>query len=112
MKIQFAIALLLAASMNAHAVDSGAVVGGAVGGAAGAAVGYNVGGQNGAILGAALGGAAGAAMGSSNKPAPIGQAAPVNSAAVQTVRAETEGDDRHDHGKHRGHGKGKHHHGD
>ena len=56
MKKSLAIVLFLSASMNAYAVDGGAVVGGAVGGAAGAAVGYNMGGQNGAILGAAIGG--------------------------------------------------------
>ena len=39
MKKSLAIALLLSASVNAYAVDSGAVIGGAVGGATGAAVG-------------------------------------------------------------------------
>ncbi|HZW24004.1 MAG TPA: hypothetical protein VFF26_00840 [Gallionella sp.] len=111
MKKQFAIALFLAASANAYAVDGGAVVGGAIGGAAGAAVGYNVGGQNGAILGAAIGGATGAAVGSSNT-APAVQAAPAK--VVQVQRVNEDGDrDHHDHGKHRGHDKQKnHHHGD
>jgi len=103
MKKQLAIAFFLTASINAYAVDSGAVVGGAIGGAAGAAVGYNVGGQNGAILGAAIGGATGAAVGSRNTPAPVAQAAPV---AVIPVRAHDE--DHHDNGKHRGHDKDKH----
>lgn len=112
MKKQFAIALFLAASANAYAVDGGAVVGGAVGGAAGAAVGYNLGGQNGAILGAAIGGATGAAVGSSNA-APAVQTAPVKVVPVQRVSSDDEERDHHDHGKHRGHDKQKgHRHGD
>ncbi|MEQ1557231.1 MAG: hypothetical protein ABL915_10630, partial [Gallionella sp.] len=66
MKKSLAIVLLLSASVNAYAVDAGAVLGGALGGGAGAAVGHNVGGRNGAIIGGALGGAAGAAVGSHN----------------------------------------------
>jgi len=96
MKKSLAIALFLSVSVNAYAVDSGAVVGGAVGGAAGAAVGYNMGGQNGAILGAAIGGATGAAVGSRDS-APAAQ--PV---LVQTVSSRNmENDDgrqRHDKG--------------
>jgi hypothetical protein len=103
MKRLFATALFLAASVNAHAVDSGAVVGGAIGGAAGAAVGYNVGGQNGAILGAAIGGATGAAIGSSN-PAPVAQ--PAKAAPIRQVRlADDDDEGHHDHGKHLGHEK-------
>ena len=106
MKKSLAIVLFLSASMNAYAVDSGAVVGGAVGGAAGAAVGDNMGGQNGAILGAAIGGATGAAIGS--KPS----APTVKPAPVQTVASrEAESDDdrqRHDNGLHLGQQKKKH----
>lgn len=99
MKKSLAIALFLSASMNAYAVDSGAVFGGAIGGAAGAAVGYNMGGQNGAILGAALGGATGAAIGS--KPsAPVVQAAPVQ---VAVPVAQYDEEDHHKHEKNRGH---------
>ncbi|MDP2144439.1 MAG: hypothetical protein Q8J80_09965 [Gallionella sp.] len=106
MKKQLALVLFLTASVNAYAVDSGAVVGGAIGGAAGAAVGYNVGGQNGAILGAAIGGATGAAVGSSNT-APAVHAAPVKAVPVQRANDDDEGE-RHDNGKHRGHDKDKH----
>ena len=106
MKKSLAIALFLSVSVNAYAVDSGAVVGGAVGGAAGAAVGYNMGGQNGAILGAAIGGATGAAVGSRDS-APAAQ--PV---LVQTVSSRNmENDDgrqRHDKGLHLGQQKNKH----
>ncbi|MCK9200958.1 MAG: hypothetical protein M0P59_03255 [Gallionella sp.] len=108
MKKQLAIALFLTASVNAYAVDGGAVVGGAIGGAAGAAVGYNVGGQNGAILGAAIGGATGAAVGSRNTPAPVVQAAPATVVPVRTARADDEEHGHYDNGKHRGHDK--HHH--
>ncbi len=104
MKKSLAIALFLAASVNAYAVDGGAVVGGAVGGAAGAAIGHNMGGREGAILGAAIGGAAGAAVGSSNTTT-VAKAAP-----VQTVSREAEEDDhrRHDNGLHNGEHKKKH----
>lgn len=105
MKKSLAIILFLSASVNAYAVDSGAVFGGAIGGAAGAAVGYNVGGQSGAILGAAIGGATGAAVGSSP---PDVQAAPVQAASSQSV--DDDEHQHHDNGLHRGeHRKNKRH---
>lgn len=100
MKKSLMLGLFLFASMNAYAVDGGAVVGGAVGGAAGAAIGHNMGGRDGAILGAAIGGAAGAAIGSSNsttaaRPAPV--------QAVSSREAESDDDSRrHDNGLHLG----------
>jgi len=63
MKKSLAIALFLSASVNACAVNDGALIGGAIGGASGAAVGYDVGGRDGAIIGGAIGGAVGAAVG-------------------------------------------------
>ncbi|HEU0219469.1 MAG TPA: glycine zipper 2TM domain-containing protein [Gallionella sp.] len=106
MKKPFAIALFLSASVNAYAVDSGAVVGSAVGGAAGAAIGHNMGGRDGAILGAAIGGATGAAVGSRDS-APAVQPAPAQAASYR----EAENDDghrRHDNGLHLGQQKKKH----
>lgn len=106
MKKSLAIALFLSASVNAYAVDSGAVLGGAVGGAAGAAIGHNMGGRDGAIIGAAIGGATGAAVGSSNS------APAVKQAQVQTVSSRNAEDDdehrRHDNGLHLGQKKDKH----
>ena len=110
MKKSFAIALLLSASVNAYAVDGGAVVGGAVGGAAGAAIGYQMGGKTGAILGGAIGGGTGAAVGA-RPDAPAVQAAPVRRVSVRD-REDEEGDRHHDNGRHRGHDKHKHHHED
>jgi len=109
MKKSLAIALFLSASMNAYAVDGGAVLGGALGGAAGAAVGYNMGGQNGGILGAAIGGAAGAAIGSKNSAPAQVQNIP---APVQNVSARDGEDDEHrhhDNGRHLGQKKHGHH---
>jgi len=100
MKKLLAIALFLSASVNAYAVDGGAVLGGALGGAAGAAIGYQVGGKTGAIVGAAVGGGAGAGVGARNEPAQ-----PVQ---VQRDR-EDGGEHRHrDNGRHNG--EHKHHH--
>lgn len=106
MKKLLAIALFLSVSVNAYAVDGGAVVGGAVGGAAGAAIGHNMGGKEGAILGAAIGGATGAAVGSSNSTQP----APAKTTVVRTAEARDveEGGDRHDNGRHLGERKNKH----
>lgn len=106
MKKLLAIALFLSASVNAYAVDGGAVLGGALGGAAGAAIGYKVGGQTGAILGAAVGGGTGAAVGSRSDAQAV-QAAPVRS-------DKGEGDEHrnHDNGRHLGQQEHKHHHED
>ncbi len=93
MKKSLAIALFLSASVNAYAVDGGAVLGGALGGAAGAAIGYQVGGKTGAIVGAAVGGGAGAGVGARNEPA--AQAAPVRSDRGEEHR-------HHDNGRHNG----------
>ena len=106
MKISLIIVLFLSASVNAYAVDSGAVVGGAVGGAAGAAIGHNMGGRDGAILGAAIGGATGAAVGSRDS-APAAKQVPVQ--AVPSRDAESDDDRRrHDNGLHLGQHKKKH----
>lgn len=110
MKKSLAIALFLSVSVNAYAVDGGAVVGGAVGGAAGAAIGSNMGGRDGAIIGAAIGGATGAAIGSSKSaPAvqPVVQPAPIKTVSIQNVESD---DDhrRHDNGLHLGQQKNKH----
>lgn len=105
MKKSLAITLFLTASINAYAVDGGAVVGGAVGGAAGAAIGHNLGGRDGAILGAAIGGATGAAVGSSNS-APVAKPAPVQTVATRVE--DDEGRRRHDNGLHLGQQKDKH----
>lgn len=106
MKKSLAIALFLSVSVNAYAVDSGAVVGGAVGGAAGAAIGHNLGGRDGAILGAAIGGATGAAVGSRDS-APAAKPAPVQTVSSYNVESD---DDRrrHDNGLHLGQQKKKH----
>ncbi len=105
MKKSLAIALFLSASVNAYAVDGGAVIGGALGGATGAAVGYNVGGKNGGILGAAIGGATGAAIGSQQNTTVAAAPAP-----VQNVSGDDEEDNRHhrDNGRHLGQKKEKH----
>lgn len=100
MKKSLAIALFLSVSVNAYAVDSGAVVGGALGGAAGAAVGYNVGGKSGGILGAAIGGATGAAIGSNNS-----EAAPAQNASA---RDGEDNEHHHDNGRHQGQHKQHH----
>jgi uncharacterized protein YcfJ len=106
MKKSLAIALFLSVSVNAYAVDSGAVVGGAVGGAAGAAIGHNMGGRDGAIIGAAIGGATGAAIGSRDS-APAAKPAPVQTVASRA--AESDDDHRrHDNGLHLGQQKKKH----
>ncbi|WP_435626623.1 YMGG-like glycine zipper-containing protein [Candidatus Ferrigenium straubiae] len=106
MKKSLAIVLFLSASVNAYAVDGGAVVGGAVGGAAGAAIGHNMGGRDGAIIGAAIGGATGAAVGSSNS-APAVQTAPVRPVSTRSVEDDDE-HRRHDNGLHLGQQKDKH----
>ncbi len=94
MKKSLATVLFLAASVNAYAVDGGAVLGGALGGAAGAAVGQSMGGQNGAILGAAIGGGAGAALGSRPAPQAVAQPVPVQ---------QRENGDEEEHRKHNRH---------
>lgn len=98
--------MLLSVSVNAYAVDSGAVVGGAVGGAAGVAVDYNMGGQNGAILGAAIGGATGAAVGSRDS-APAAQPVPVQTVSSRNMKNDDDRQ-RHDNGLHLGQQKKKH----
>jgi uncharacterized membrane protein len=90
MKKSLLIALLATVSVNAYAVDSGAVVGAAAGAAVGAAVGHNVNGQNGAIIGAAVGGATGAAVGSrpvqaAQAPAPVAGNLKAKSSRVKTT---------------------------
>jgi outer membrane lipoprotein SlyB len=95
-------AVLIASSavaLPAAAIDTDAVVGGALGGAAGAAVGSAIGGRDGAIVGAGIGGAAGAAVATSGKEKTV-------------KRKVVYEDDHHDHGKHKGHYKQKHHHDD
>jgi uncharacterized protein YcfJ len=81
--IVFLMVALCTFSLNAHAVDGGAVIGGAIGGATGAAIGYELGDKNGAILGGAIGGATGAAIGSQKKSEPV-------IAPRQEVRTERE----------------------
>ncbi|MDD5384423.1 MAG: hypothetical protein PHG89_06045 [Gallionella sp.] len=106
MKKSLAIALFLSASVNAYAVDGGAVVGGAVGGAAGAAIGHNMGGKDGAILGAAIGGATGAAVGSRDS-APVAQPVPVQTVSSRNMKNDDDRQ-RHDNGLHLGQQKKKH----
>lgn len=97
----------IAANASAGDIDGRAVVGGALGGATGAAIGSAVGGRDGAVIGAGIGGAAGAAVATSG-----------NSKTVQTrtvvqkevVVVHEDDDYRHDHGKHKGWYKHKHHH--
>ena len=83
----------------------------------GAAVGQQMDGKNGAIIGGAIGGATGAAIGAKDdkraadgswKDRRVVAPAPAQPPAVVHVREE-----RHDHGKHKGHRKHKprHNHG-
>ena len=95
MKKSLAIVLLLSASVNAYAVDAGAVLGGALGGGAGAAIGQSIGGKNGAIMGAAMGGATGAAIGSHNNAS----AQPIQPVVRQR---DSEEEDRGRHGREHG----------
>lgn len=106
MRTSLAIALLLSISVNAYAVDSGAVIGGAVGGAAGAAVGYEMGGKKGAIIGGAVGGATGAAVGSSDTRVAAGKTG--HGEKEHSHKREGCGDPDHDNGLHLGHCKNKH----
>jgi outer membrane lipoprotein SlyB len=96
--------LLSAISVPAFAgsIDGNAVLGGALGGAAGAAVGSAVGGRDGAIIGAGVGGAAGAAITTSDR----------RTERVREREVVYVDDDHHDNGRHLGHYKHKHRHGD
>lgn len=106
-KTSYLALVLLAFSIPAFAVDSGAVVGGAAGAAAGAVVGKKVGGDNGAVLGAAIGAATGVAIGGKDQPA---QAAPVKAKTEVPRQDVAEGDrhEHHDNGRHLGERKDKH----
>lgn len=104
------LAVMLVASSQAFAADSGAILGGAIGGATGAAIGSQMGGRDGAIIGGAIGGATGAAIGSQNNKGTVQVIEPKK----QRVRDDDYDDDRyerrgrHDNGLHLGQRKHRH----
>lgn len=109
-KAIYLLALLLAFSSAAFAVDKKTVAGAVVGGVAGAVIGNEVGGEKGAAIGAVIGGVTGATI-ASDKPSsrvaqplkPAAVAAPVQPQPV-VMQAQSEHDQKFEDG-----GKSKRH---
>lgn len=75
-KVNYLMAVLLAISSAAFAVDNKTVAGAVVGGVAGAVIGNEVGGEKGAVIGAAIGGVTGAVIAGKKSNAVLAPQAP------------------------------------
>lgn len=75
-KVNYLMAVLLAFSSAAFAVDNKTVAGAVVGGVAGAVIGNEVGGEKGAVIGAAIGGVTGAVIAGKKSNATLAPQAP------------------------------------
>lgn len=100
-KVNYLMAVLLAFSSAAFAVDNKTVAGAVVGGVAGAVIGNEVGGEKGAVIGAAIGGVTGAVIAGKKSNAVLAPQAPqpgVVQVQVQPALAQPQlvADERHD----------------